>query len=93
MKNYSSYTERDAFNEALFNTISDYLKEKDSYSTNAVLAINKKSKVTEYGEPADFDTKWDIYSPEKFIRTGDNNETEHDIDETFELASQYYFVR
>jgi len=93
MGNYSSYTERDAFNEVLFNAIGDYLKEKNSYSANAVLAINKKSKDIEYGEPADFDAKWDIYSLEKFIRTGDNNEPEPDVDETFELASQYYFVR
>jgi hypothetical protein len=93
MSDYSNYAKRDAYNEAIFNKINEYLEEKDIYSANAVLAINKKSKEIEYGEPAKYGDKWDIYNIEKLIRNGENRELEPDVDETFELASKYYFVR
>jgi hypothetical protein len=93
MSDYSSYAKRDAYNEAIFNKINEYLEEKDIYSANAVLAINKKSKEIEYGEPAEFDIKWDVYTLGSIIRSGENGELEPNVDETFELASKYYFVK
>ena len=43
MSDYSSYTERDAFNEALCNLVEEYLQEKDARSTDTVLAVNTKT--------------------------------------------------
>ena len=43
MTNYSSYTERDAFNEALCNLVEEYLQDKDAYPSDTVLAINRKN--------------------------------------------------
>lgn len=43
MSDYSSYTERDAFNEALCNLVEEYLQEKDARPTDTVLAVNSKT--------------------------------------------------
>lgn len=40
MSDYSSYTERDAFNEALCNLVEEFLQDKDDYPADTVLAIN-----------------------------------------------------
>ncbi len=44
MSDLSSYTERDAFNEALCNLVEEYLQEKDKRSTDTVIAVNSKTK-------------------------------------------------
>lgn len=94
MSDYSSYTERDAFNEALCNLVEEYLQDKDAYPADVVLAINSKTMEIELGERADFITGWETYPIQSLIRNNeDNSGKEADIDATQELASSYFFVR
>lgn len=52
MSDLSSYTERDAFNEALCNLVEEYLQDKDAYSEDTLLAINSKTMEIELGTQA-----------------------------------------
>ena len=94
MSDYSSYTERDAFNEALCNLVEEYLQDKNAYPSDTVLAVNSKTMEIELGSQADFVTGWETYSILSLIRNNeDNSGKEADIDATHELASSYFFVR
>ena len=94
MSDLSSYTERDAFNEALCNLVEEYLQDKNSYPDDTLLAINGKTMEIELGTQADFVTGWETYPIQSLIRNNeDNSGKEADIDATHELASTYYFVR
>ena len=94
MSDYSSYTKRDAFNEALCNLVEEYLQEKDARTTDTVLAVNAKTKKIELGTKTEFAAGWETYPIGNLIRENeDNSGTEADIDATFEIASSFYFVR
>ncbi|MDD4994029.1 MAG: hypothetical protein PHR83_17545 [Paludibacter sp.] len=94
MSDYGSYTERDAFNEALCNLVEEYLQDKDAYPADTVLAINSKTMEIELGTQTDFVTNWETYPIQSLIRNNeDNSGKEADIDATHELASSYFFVR
>lgn len=94
MSDYSSYTERDAFNEALCNLVEEYLQDKDAYPADTVLAINSKTMEIKLGKPADFGTGWEACPIQSLIRNNENNSGEEaDIDATYELASSNFFVR
>lgn len=94
MSDYSSYTERDAFNEALCNLVEEFLQDKDAYPDDTVLAINNKTMEIELGTPTVFISGWESYPIQNFIRINeDNSGVEVDIDATHELASSYFFVR
>ncbi|OIP82239.1 MAG: hypothetical protein AUK44_08250 [Porphyromonadaceae bacterium CG2_30_38_12] len=93
MSDYSSYTERDASNEALCNLVEEYLQEKDARSTDTVLAINAKTKKIELGHKTEFAAGWETYPIENLIRDNEENSgKEADIDATFEIASSFFFV-
>ena len=94
MSDYSSYTERDAFNEALCNLVEEYLQEKDARTTDTVLAVNAKTKKIELGTKTEFAAGWETYPIDSLIRNNeDNTEKEVDTDATFEIASSFYFVK
>lgn len=94
MSDLSSYTERDAFNEALCNLVEEYLQDKDAYPADTVLAIKEKTMEIELGEQANFIKGWNTYAIQSLIRNNeDNSGQEADIDATHELASSYFFVR
>jgi len=94
MSNYSSHTERDAFNEALYSSVEEYLQEKDAHSVNTVLAVNSKTVEIKLGSKNDFTSGWETYPIENLIRNNeDNSGQEVDIDATFEIASSFFFVR
>lgn len=94
MSDYSSYTERDAFNEALCNLVEEYLQEKDARTTDTVLAVNTKTKKIELGTKTVFAAGWETYPIGNLIRDNeDNTGKEADIDATFEIASSFFFVR
>ena len=94
MSDYSNYTERDAFNEALCNLVEEYLQDKDVYSEDTVLAIKNKTMEIELGSQTNFITGWETYPIQSLIRNSeDNSGKEADIDATHELASSYFFVR
>lgn len=94
MSDLSTYTKRDAFNEALFNVVEEYLNEKNAHSTETVLAINRKTKATKLGLKSEFTPGWELYPIGNLVRLSEDDETEEvDIDVTFEIASSFYFVR
>jgi len=94
MSDYSSYTERDAFNEALCNLVEEFLQDKDAYPADTVLAIKEKTMEIELGAQTDFVKGWKTYSIQNLIRDNeDNSGQEADIDATHELASSFFFVR
>ena len=94
MSDYSSYTERDAFNETLCNLVEEYLQDKDAYPDDTVLAINSKTMEIELGTQADFVPGCETYPIQSLIRNNvDNSGKEANIDATHELASSYFFVR
>jgi len=94
MSDYSSYSERDSFNEALYNIIEEYLQDPDAYPINTVLAINTVSMEIELGSSDKFISNWETYQIENLIRNNEDNKgMEVDIDATYELASSHFFVR
>jgi hypothetical protein len=94
MSDYSSYTERDAFNEALCNLVEEFLQDKDAYTADTVLAINGETMEIELGIQASFIKGWETYAIQSLIRNNeDNSGEEANIDATHELASSYFFVR
>ena len=94
MSDYNSYTERDAFNEALCNLVEEYLQDKDVYPADTVLAVNGETMKIKLGVQADFATGWETYAIQNLIRNNDDNSGEEaDVDATHELASSYFFVR
>ena len=94
MSDYSSYIQRDAFNEALCNLVEEYLQDKDAYPHDTVLAVNSKTMEIEIGTQADFVTGWETYPIQSLIRNNEDNlGKEADIDATPELASSYFFIR
>ena len=94
MSDLSSYTERDAFNEALCNLVEEYYQEKDAHPTDTVLKVNSKTKKIEFGTKSEFTATWGTYPIENLIRDNeDNSGKEAYIDSTFDIASSFYFVR
>ncbi len=94
MSDYSTYTERDSFNDALCALVEDYLQNQDAYPSDTVLAVNAKSLAIELSSKTSFVTGWETYPIQSLIRTNeDNSGREADIDATYELASSYFFVR
>jgi hypothetical protein len=94
MNDYSSYAERDTFNEALCNLVEEYLQDQAAYPIDTVLAINKRTMEIELGPQASFISCWEVYQIQNLIRNNDDNTgTEVDIDSTYEIASSYFFVR
>ena len=94
MSDYSTYTERDTFNDALCALVEEYLQNQDAYPADTVLAVNAKSMAIELGSKANFATGWETYPIQSLIRNNeDNSGKEADIDATHDLASSYFFVR
>lgn len=94
MSDFSSYTKRDAFNEALCNLVEEYIQDSDAYPADMALAINTKTMEIELGSKTSFAAGWETYPIQSLIRNNeDNSEKEADIDATHELASSYFFVR
>ena len=94
MTDYSNYIERDAFNEALYNLVEEYLQNKDAYPTDTMLAISSSTMEIKLGIQIDFIIGWETYSIQSLLRNNeDNSGIEVDIDATHEIASSHFFVK
>lgn len=95
MKKYSSnYPQRNAFNEALYETVEEFLQEIDIRPSDTVLAVNSKTMETGLGTKSEFAAGWETYPIDSLIRNNeDNTEKRVDTDATFEIASSFYFVK
>lgn len=100
MSDYSTVQERDAFDERIFETIQEYLEDKDSYLKDGIteneigLSINPKTLDLELSNKGNNPEKSDFFPIEKLIRPNENKDGfEPDCDATYDLASSYYFIR
>ena len=101
MKEYSTFQERNEFEEQLFEVIQEYLGNKESYISetgtetgNPGLCINPKNMEVTIDVIGNLSDGCDFYSLEQFMRpTDDNSGMEPDCDATHELASSYCFIR
>ncbi|WP_321518554.1 hypothetical protein [uncultured Bacteroides sp.] len=94
MTDYSTCKERDAFDQAVYDLVNEYLQDSFFYPDNAYLAINAASKEMQIGALQEFDANWITYPIEELLRENeDNKKKEVDIDVTFDIASEYFFVR
>ena len=94
MEDFSSYVDRDLFNEKIYDSINEHLNLTIADLDNEILAINIKTFEIQICNFKDVDNKWDSYKLKSLIRSKENGVgIEVDIDETFEIANKYYFVR
>lgn len=81
-----------AFDNHIFEVVQDFLDNKDTYSSDSVLSINAKTKEVSVDSPGDCEN-CNQYALTSLIRTDEQGVFEPDCDATYDLASQYYFVR
>jgi hypothetical protein len=94
MNDYSSYVERDNFNEQIYELISEYIENSEAYPQDTVLAIENGSYKLKLSLESEIGTGWDIYQIETLIRPNESGcGKEVDIDASFDIASSYFFVR
>ena len=82
-----------AFDERIFEAIQEYINNKDIYPTDAVLAINNETKEIIIDSPEKLAKNIDKYELTSLIYTNEEGQEKPDNDETFEIASGYYFIR
>lgn len=80
------------FDNKIFETIEDFLNNKENFAVDSVLAINTKTKAISITSPA-YCEGCDQYAINSLIRTDEQGNHEPDCDATYEVASKYYFVR
>lgn len=94
MSDYSSYVERDNFNEQIYELISEYIENSEAYPQDMVLAIENGSNKLKLSPESEIGTGWDVYQIETLIRLNESGKgKEVDIDASFDIASSYFFVR
>ena len=95
MTKYSSNnTQRNAFNEALYEMVEEFLQEIDIRASDTVLAVNTKTLEIGLGIKSEFAAGWETYPIDTLIRNNaENTGKEVDTDATFEIASSFYFVK
>ena len=94
MADYSSHVDRDLFDQAIYDIVNDYLENNDSYPEEIVLAVRSETKELQLCTKEEVNEDWDTYPITSLIRDNeDGTKKEVDIDETYELASSYFFVR
>jgi len=94
MGDYSSYIERDQFNEKICELVEEYLGDKDLYPIETILAIKEVTFELKLCSPGEIDSSWTAYKIQSLIRDKeDGTGKETDIDSTNEIASTYFFVR
>lgn len=81
-----------AFDNQIFDAVQEYLNDRNDYAADVVLAINPKSHAISIDSPAACNGL-EQYPIASLIRNDENGNTEPDCDATYELASNYYFVR
>lgn len=94
MGDYSSYIERDQFNEKIFELVEEFLEDINSYPTDLVLAIQNETYELKLCSPNDIVGNWDTYKISSLLRDNESQTgKEVDIDTTNDIASHYYFVK
>ena len=94
MSDYSSYAERDAFSQDIYDLVNEYLLDPNAFPEDVVLAINNKTNEIQLGSQTSFSVDWETYPIQTIIRNNDDNTAkEVDNDVAYEIASSFFFVR
>jgi len=94
MGDFASYVERDLFNEKIYDSLNEHINDSIADLDNEVLVINIKTHEIQICNSNEVDDNWESYSLKSLIRLNEASKgIEIDIDETFEIANKYYFVR
>ena len=94
MSDYSSYAERDAFSQDIYDLVNEYLLDQKAFPEDVVLAINNKTNEIQLGSQTSFSADWETYPIQTIIRNNDDNTAkEVDNDVAFEIASSFFFVK
>jgi len=94
MSDYSSYAERDAFSQDIYDLVNEYLSDPKAFPEDVVLAVNIKTSEIQLNCKTVFSAEWETYPIRNLIRDNeDNTAKEADSDVTYEIASSFLFVR
>ena len=94
MSDYSSYAERDAFSQDIYDLVNEYLSDPKAFPEDLVLAVNNKTNEIQLDSQTIFAAEWETYPIRNLIRDNeDNTAKEVDNDVTYEIASSFFFVR
>ncbi|MDD2961710.1 MAG: hypothetical protein PHR45_06490 [Muribaculaceae bacterium] len=80
------------FEEEAFDTIQDYLDNKDDYPTDSALIVNNYNHEISIEKTGDY-PKCTTYIINNYLSLDEDGFTEPDVDAINELASTYFFVR
>ena len=90
---YDSIQDVRAFDEQIWETVQEYLDEKDCYSSDVVLAINGDTHEIMVESPSKLTDNYDQYNLSSLIRPDEEGNPEPDGDATEEIANLYFCIR
>jgi hypothetical protein len=94
MSDYSSYIERDQFNEKICELVDEYIDNALLYPVDSVLAIQSVTYELKLCSATEINESWDTYDISSLIRDNEEGKgRETDIDATNDIANSYFFVR
>ena len=82
-----------AFDQQIWDTIQEYLENKNNYPSNVVLAIDSNSYEIVIDTPTNLTSQFEQYQLSGLIRKDDQGNPEPDCDATNDIANKYFFVR
>lgn len=89
---FDSIQDRNAFEQALYNLLSDFLTERELHPTESLLAVHPQSREIRIGVPGEFSEDWECYDLPPFFQDEDGV-TEPDCDAIADLAASFFFIR
>jgi hypothetical protein len=95
MSDYSSFQQRDIFNNKVFEIVKDFLSNNNESDFNDFsLCVNKNTLEIFIDKNIENTSDIDLYPIKDYIRFDcEESLFEPDCDETYELASLYFFVK
>ena len=94
MNDYSSFQERDQFNEKICDLVEAYIENDEVFPEDVVLAIKNDTYELKICLVSEIDKSWDVYQISQLIRENEEgNGKEANIDITFDIANNYFFVK
>jgi hypothetical protein len=90
---YDTIQDLRAFDQLVWDKVQEYLDDHDLYDAETVLGINCKTHELVLDLPSNFTSEFEQYQLATLIRLDENGNPEPDCDATYEVASQFFFVR
>ena len=90
---YDTIQDLRAFDQLIMEKVQEYIDDRDLYDADTVLGINCKTLELVLDLPSELTREFEQYQLETLIRLDENGNPEPDCDATYEVASQFFFVR